>query len=113
MPGVGRIIRVVQRHRLRSDVSKFDELVERIVVRADHRRRLVHDFIDNNRADRRTGVVRAERVRGLRDKMFLADAGDVAAERNAVLRGIELEAVEVAREIGRRVSGEQPDLVAQ
>ena len=45
--------------------------------------------------------------------MFLANAGDVAAERNAILRGTELEPVEIACEIRRRIAGEQPDLVAQ
>src|SRR5689334_12128585 len=80
VPGVRRKARVVQRRRLRRDVPQLDEFVQRVVVRANDRGGIEHDFIEDDGADARSGVVRTERVRDLRHEMFLANARDITAK---------------------------------
>src|ERR1044071_10056575 len=95
------------------NVVQFDVFLEGIVVRADQRRRVEHDLGDHDRSETRPGVGPTQRVGVLGHKVFLVDAGEVAAEGDAVLRRSESEPVKIAGQIGPRVAGKQPDLVAE
>ena len=82
-------------------------MAERVDTEAGHRRRLIHDFVEDDRADARAGVGRAQRVRNLRGKMLFADAGNVTAKRDGVLRRAEFKSVKIAGQIGRRIAGDR------
>jgi len=74
---------------------------------------MVHDFVDDNRPDARPRVGPAERVAGLRDEMFFANAREVTAKGYPVLRRAIAETMEITGQIGGRVTGKKIDLVAQ
>ena len=99
-PGVGGMREIVGRDGRRRGVMNLDELIQRVVVRAVVRRMIVN-LVDDQRADDRVGIGRAERARAHRDEIITATLL-VASERYAVRRWAELHVRAIA---GQRAVG--------
>src|SRR6185503_3423728 len=95
-PSVRGIRRIIECHPIRREIAKLDELLVLVFLSAGHR--MEHQLVDDDRADQRRWVIGAgagaelgqsswavvtERTPAGCRQLF-ADAGDDAAERDAV-----------------------------
>ena len=105
-PGVGVVRLVVELHEIAADVLQLDELIARPV-------RVIVDLRDDDGADARADVADSEGIAQRDGEMFLAGAGDVAADGGPIVGGAEVETVRVAGEVGVRIRAEEIDAAAQ
>ena len=103
-PGVGRARWIEKRPGAGADILHLDKF------RAAALRMVMH-FVEDDRADARTGIGLARGAGRLGREMFLTRADDVASKRFAIGGGAEAEAVAVAGQVAGFAGTEQVDFI--
>src|SRR5205085_8234578 len=111
LPGVRRLEAVEQRHGTSRGVEQFDEFIVRVVIGPDIGG-VIQDFVNHDGSDAWSGIASAQGQALLGNKVLLALAGKIAAERHPVFSGPVSETVRVPGQIPISVSGKQEDLAA-